>query len=358
MMLQDASCALLAPFSMRLIADPMTQDEWRREAARFDDVNMIQLWEYAEAKARTGRWTAERVVFEEDGAVVGMAQAVVRHLPVGRGGLVWVNRAPLHRAAGAPADALPRMLDAMRQHWVAGRKMYLRVAPTVTTGAGGFAPRGFRPTGMPGWAAGTVDLRPDEDALRAGLRQKWRNCLNKAERMGAEVREGSDGPLLESFLAAYAGTLAQADYRKSTTPELLAEMNRLLPPGERFHVLQAAVDGEPVAWVLVLRYGRRAEYIGAVTTSAGRRVNAGQLLLWRSLLAMKQAGATEFDVGGYDPDQRDDSGPGRFKHGLRPVPYRYADEIEAHAPGPAAFLIKRRIDRERRFTKSPERAPA
>ena len=346
---------------MQLHPETFSERDWHAIVDRFDDLGLIQHYAYAEAKARTSSWEVERVVFEEDGVVVGAAQAVVRRLPLAAGGLVWVNRAPLHRSPDTPPGALPRMLDAMRAHWVDDGRMYLRLAlplaldvdvedesaatPHVIRGATGG--RGFRPTAAKGWASGIVDLTPPTDELVMRLRQKWRNCLYKAQRLGTEVVEATEGPVFERFLEAYRETLANADYSKSTSPEMLAELQRMVPVERRLQVFEARTEEGPVAWVVVHRSGRRAEYVAAVTRSAGRAVNAGQLLLWTALCSLKSAGAETFDLGGYDPSDRDRSGPGRFKHGLNAVPYRLVGELEACRRTPVTAFIRRRIDAER-----------
>jgi hypothetical protein len=46
--------------------------------------------------------------------------------------------------------------------------------------------------GEPGWASAVIDLSPDLETLRAGLKGKWRGHLNKAERSDLEVRIGED----------------------------------------------------------------------------------------------------------------------------------------------------------------------
>ena len=78
----------------------------------------------------------------------------------------------------------------------------------------------------------------------------------------------------------------------------------------------------------------------------GRRLNAGQLLLWRAVCAMKEHGIRWFDVSGLDPDL---TPPGirTFKEGLSGVPYRLAPELEALGGGPLGRLVRWRVRRAR-----------
>ena len=71
-------------------------------------------------------------------------------------------------------------------------------------------------------------------------------------------------------------------------------------------------------------------------------VNAGQLLLWRAVAAMKEHGGRGFDLGGLDVDL---TPPGiyRFKDGLGGVPYRLAPELEALGGGLLGRLVRWRV---------------
>ena len=222
--------------------------------------------------------------------------------------------------------------------------MYLRIAPPVMGRELGA--EGFRPAGTPGWGSAVLGLEKPDDVLRAGLAQKWRNSLNQAERSAIEVETGTDDPLFARFLALHADFMDDKGFRSTVTADLLSALRHELPTGQGIPVLLATQDGETLGWVLLARHGGTAEYLAGGTTEAGRRLNAGQLLLWRAVLAMKEAGAERFDLGGMDPDL---TPPGiyRFKRGLGGTPYRLAPELEALGGGPLGRLVRWRIRRAR-----------
>ncbi|HIJ46360.1 MAG TPA: hypothetical protein HPP50_09475, partial [Rhodospirillaceae bacterium] len=66
----------------RLIIKDFGADEWSKVVAPFADLSLMQCWAYAEAKARTGPWRAERGVFYDGQCEVGAFQALVRSLPL------------------------------------------------------------------------------------------------------------------------------------------------------------------------------------------------------------------------------------------------------------------------------------
>jgi lipid II:glycine glycyltransferase (peptidoglycan interpeptide bridge formation enzyme) len=201
---------------------------------------------------------------------------------------------------------------------------------------------GLTATPTPGWASAELDLSPDVDALRRGLRSKWRNTLNKAEREGVEVRSGSDDATFATFTEAYGRFLTERDFDTTVTPQLLTTLQRLQPADQRLTAFIAERDGELLGAALISRNGGRAEYLSGFVEEAGRSAGAGQILLWRSVVAMKEAGMILFDLGGMDPDITP-RGIYDFKDGLGGKPYRLAAEREAGGEGLLGRLVRWRV---------------
>ena len=313
------------------------REEWDSLAAGFAGFSLMQCWAYGEAKARTGPWRVERGVFSEGGRTVGCFQALVRRLPAGLpGGLAWINRGPLWHGTGLA------MAAALRRHYTG---MYLRLAPPLAEGEGDLAAAGFEAAGTPGWASAVLDLTPPVEALRKGLRQKWRNALNKAERSAIDVESGSGDGLLAAFAEGHRRLTEERAFATSVTVDLVRVLQDLLPAERKLEVFVASAGDAPVASVLIARYGDTAEYLAGNMSDEGRRLNAGQLLLWRAVCAMKERGFGRFDLGGLDPDLTP-AGIRHFKEGLGGVPYRLAPEVEA-VGGVLGRLVRWRVRRAR-----------
>jgi hypothetical protein len=308
---------------------PVTDDAsaWDRRIARYADLSLPQTGGYGAARAEQGAWKLERGIVERDGREVAAAQVLLRAVPIVGGGLAWISRGPL----GASAE----VLAALRRHFVEERGLYLRVAPP--TSAAIVAP-GFRSAGATGWSSAVVDLTLEEAALRARLDQKWRNGLNKAERSGARVEPGT----LREFIAEYRGFLAGRGFATTVTPELLAALGRHMA----LTAFRATREGAPLGSALIVRYGATAEYLAGTLLDEGRAHNAGQLLLWHAMTAMKAAGASRFDVGGMDAALTP-KGIYDFKAGLGGTLYAHGAELEADNGGVRAALVRWRVRRAR-----------
>ncbi|CUW37962.1 conserved protein of unknown function [Magnetospirillum sp. XM-1] len=312
----------------------MDQPAWEAALGGFAGANLLQSWAYGAAKVDEGGWQVERLEYREAGLLVGMVQVMIRHLPLGLGGLAWINRGPLL----APGRDSAPAFAALRRHYGA-RGFYLRVAPAVADQA---PPPGFRPASRLGWASALLDLRPDEAVLRKGLSGKWRNTLNKAEREGPAVDDAEDD--LGDFLVGYGRFLAERRVPTTVTPALLAALNERSLEHLRPLAYVARVGDEVVGGVLMARYAKGAEYLAGYGTEAGRRLGAGQLLLWRALVDVKRRGAEFLDLGGLDPE-RTPAGIRDFKEGVCGIPYRLAEEVDCLGINPLARLVRYKVGR-------------
>jgi len=162
---------------IRMVTREFSQEEWNDIVSGFDDLSLMQTWEYAEAKASGAPWKIERAIFCEGGQVVGAVQAMVRYIPwLGRG-LVWISRGPLWRGKSeADISMLVTMLDELRQYWAVERGMYLRILPTVFQGevdSHRFIEHGYHPAkGSVVWASSIVDLSLPIEVLRSRFQQQ------------------------------------------------------------------------------------------------------------------------------------------------------------------------------------------
>lgn len=160
-----------------------------------------------------------------------------------------------------------------------------------------------------GYSSAWVDLTKSADDLRRALHGKWRNALRAAEQSGIDVEIRRDAGDLDWLLSHYEA------HRKSTRyagPS--AKFVRAIIDAEPlFLTLRASVRSRPAAGILLVRHGASATYYIGWSDSDGRRVNAHNLLLWRSILALKDDGALWLDMGGINAAA---PGVARFKMGV------------------------------------------
>jgi len=320
--------------------------DWDQMILGAEGQSLIQSWEYGAAKADTGPWRVERGEFVADGHIIAVCQILLRDLPLIGGGLAWVNRGPLVLPAQSQVKEVNAsvLIDALATNYCDQGAYYLRLAPPTV-----FAPASSKAkaTETLGWASATIDLSIDIETLRKNLNQKWRNCLNKAERLSLEVREGTDQETFAHFLKAHDGFLKAAGFDASLDSKLLACLQDHTPESRKMTALLAFDKGDMVGSVLIAKFGETCEYLAGNSTDHGRKNNVGQLLLWNAIVAMKDQGFKQFDVGGMD-EFLTPSGILRFKKGLGGVPYRLANELESINVSWRGKIVRSRVQRARK----------
>lgn len=321
------------------------QSEWNAIIASFEPINLMQDWAYGEAKAQTGGWRTERGLLSQNNHVVGAAQVLIKSIPVIGGGLAWLNRGPLHRKG----SNIRELLTALVTHYSLEKRLYLRIAPLIDAdefSTDSLSGTHLRITDSTGWASAVLDLSTDLENIRAGLRQNWRNALNKAERAGVTIDEGEDVAFLDGFLDEYRAFLDERKITTSVSADLLRALHHLRLPDGKLKCFRARSGNTQLGSVLVARTGCTTEYLAGTLLEAGRAYSVGQLLLWRAICDAKESGMRHFDLGGMDPELTP-KGVYDFKRGVGGEAFRLAPELEATPNGLSAGLVRWVVGRHR-----------
>jgi lipid II:glycine glycyltransferase (peptidoglycan interpeptide bridge formation enzyme) len=333
---------------VRIEVNDLGQEEWTGIIDRMEGLSLMQTWEFGEAKRKTGPWKVSRAVLKtDDNRVIGAAQAMIREIPFIRRGLVWMNRAPLFQDRDMIRNGLyEAMLKALRNYWVDDKHMYLRITPPLEASPDNYSllnDAGFRRTReADGAASDIVDLTLPVEDLRKRLQQKWRNCLNKAERMGTACEIGSSESLMDELLADYRSLLAEKGFCSSATPELITAIQDALPERRKMVVLAGRNNGERLGSILIAGYGDTCQYLVGASNANGHRFNVNHFLLWNAACEMKRRGYARFDMGGVHPD---DTPPGilHFKKGMNGTHYQLVCELEAGRNTLVNKIIRKKI---------------
>ncbi len=159
----------------------------------------------------------------------------------------------------------------------------------------------------------TIWLDLQQDNLRENLQGKWRNQLHKAERNNIVVKHAKSSEQQAWLLQQYA------TFRKSR--KMAAPSGRFMETTFKAFQLQkdampliAYQDNQAIAGILVLKHGQCATYHMGVTTNAGRKSYAHNILLWHAMQHLQQQDIHWLDMGGLDDKKM--AGISRFKRGV------------------------------------------
>ena len=301
---------------LRFVTD---KAEWDRLVALAPTPHLPQDFAYGAGKAATG-WPVTRVVFEASGRAI--AFATVLHLRrFGVTLLNRINRGPVFLIEPAD-DQVLAVYRAIRNRWGRIWNAPLSIAPALPTGEQSDAllrRAGYLLRHRQSWQSGRIDLTVGEDALWSRMASTFRNRTRNAEKAGAELRIAGDVATFEWMIARHIENMAEKGFDAASSM-LLRTLRETSP--DNVTVFQLMQAGEAVAGMSVVRFGNHAEYHIGWFGPEGRKLNAGNFLMWNVMRELKRRGVATFDVGGLKPGD----GYTRFKRTMKPDEYQLAGE--------------------------------
>jgi lipid II:glycine glycyltransferase (peptidoglycan interpeptide bridge formation enzyme) len=163
-----------------------------------------------------------------------------------------------------------------------------------------------------------LDLTRSEEDLLASMKSKTRYNIRLAGRKGIIIRQGT----AEDFptLAAMYQETAQRDGFTIRPVDYYLDAWKSFYDAGAAQPLIAEFEGEPVAAVILIRYGSRAIYMYGASTDRERQRMPNYLLQWEAIRWAKAEGCAIYDFWGA-PDEFVETDPlwgvWRFKDGFQ-----------------------------------------
>jgi len=303
-----------------------------------------QLWEWGEVRAMGG-WRPVRLAIgpAQDRPVAG-AQLLLRRMPVLGWHLAYVPRGPI----GDLDDPGVRnaLAAALRSLGTAERIATVRADPEarVETPYGRAlleAPWRGAPKVQPPTTR-VIDLTAGEEALKAALKRKHRQYVNKAERSGVTIERFDGGtpaevigPALADFNRIYRFTAERAGF-VARQPFYYERVWSIFAPTGRVRLSFALLDGVRVATVFHFTCGDRAVEAYGGMTDAGADARANYLLKWAAIGDFAREGFKVYDMWGLAT-----GGIRQFKEGFggEEIEYVGARDLSLRAPMDLALRL-------------------
>ena len=206
----------------------------------------------------------------------------------------------------------------LRSEYAIKRKMWLRIFPAATRGdypfSSALSAAGFTRVRAAATRTMLLDLTPPLAQLRKGLEQKWRNCLNNAEKNSLRIVEGIDSELFDRFQVPYEQMISRKGLDEPGDFQGFRAIQRLLPDQHKLRVFLCCAGDEVYAGAIASALGERGIYHFGATADNGMRTKASYLLQWRIVEWLKERGCTEYDLHGVN--RAKNPGVYNFKAGL------------------------------------------
>jgi lipid II:glycine glycyltransferase (peptidoglycan interpeptide bridge formation enzyme) len=304
-----------------------------------------QLWQWGELRETFG-WRPLRVAVGEDPAraPLAVAQVLLRQVP----GLGWrlgyVPRGPVgHLDEPAVREALFAALRSLaRTEGVATIKVDPEATAESPLGAALLAPPWRDAAKVQPPRTRLIDLAPSEDELRAAMKRKHRQYVNKAERAGIVIErlDGTAHPsgataALDDFYRIYVHTAERAGF-VARARHYYERVWSLFAPTGHARLAFASRDGDRLATLFHFTCGDRAAEAFGGMTDEGAETRANYLLKWASIIGFKEEGFAVYDLWGLAT-----GGIAQFKEGFggRQVDYVGARDLPLRRAEDAALRV-------------------
>lgn len=299
------------------------RETWNQALLAIPNAHVLQSYEWGEFKARYG-WHPTRLLFEDDGRPVAAASLLTRRLPWRTHCIAYVPKGPALDYADAALwdQVLAGVLHQARRQ----RAIFVKVDADVRVGdsvaLAALQRAGFIPSSEQIQFKNTmlIDLRQGDDDLLAAMKSKTRYNVRLAARRGVVVTPGTHASRDLSLLyRLYAETAARNEFIIRPY-EYYLDAWGLFVQRDLAQLLVARYQDEPVAAVLLFRFGRRAWYMYGASSNRHRRHMPTHLLQWEAMRWARDQGCDTYDLWGL-PDDLDEDGGGmwgvyRFKLGF------------------------------------------
>jgi lipid II:glycine glycyltransferase (peptidoglycan interpeptide bridge formation enzyme) len=294
-------------------ASPSEDTQWDPLVESCGGPHILQSRGWAAVKEQGG-WRARRFVLEENGEISGVAQALLRDLPLGQR-YAYAPRGPLLRDVARLPEAARAVAAALRDSGA----FLLLFDPEVPDGA---AANALERAGLVRASSRVqpartlvVDISREPDSLLGEMRRKTRQYIRKAERDGVATEEGDD---IAEF---YRIERVVAERNRFGLHErgYFEAIWRVFQPQGRAHLFFARLGEERIATLLVLRWADRAWEMFGGWTGEHPEARPFYLLKWRAMLRLRQLGVRSYDMWGLAETARSDdpmAGVENFKLGF------------------------------------------
>ena len=289
----------------------LSQTDWSTLAPMMCGYSYRQTWAFGTASATRVGATSEHIGIFSGKQCIGAADVRVRRIPFLGGGIAYISGGPLVPQGGweTVEKAIENSLKTLIEEYVNRRGMVLRIVPPIEWAAERWNVKPLfdrlsfiSPEISKRYRTILIDLTPSLDQLRKNLDQKWRNCLNRAEKNGLTVRAGNAVELLDRFCELHRELVDRKGFDMDLSVEFYRDVQSQMDASDKLHVKLVEVDDKPIAGHVGSVLGQTSVYLLGASNHGGNELKASYLLQWMTLVEARERGCKWYDLGGIDPE--------------------------------------------------------
>lgn len=290
--------------AVEVCVDSLSDQEWDRTFAAFDDLHYEQMAAYC--KVQWGGKRSSSLLLRRDGEVVAGARVVLLSIPSLGKGIAWVRFGPQWRRKNREVEPelLEAILLALREEYCARRGLLLAILPRPDPDYGKMVQDTLTELGFvdhkryDDWDHYLVNLTLGEKAQLANMSRHWRRSLRKTEDYNLDIRFVEDEEGFRTFETLHDSMVTRKNASRTGPIHLLYGM-RAAFPSDVLKLVLVSHQGKPVAGAVFAVLGDTAYYILGATSDDALPLSAGLAMQWWIVRWLSQhKGLRWYDIGG------------------------------------------------------------
>lgn len=298
--------------------DCVNESSWYEIISKFSDVNIYQTWAYG--TVRFGVNNISHMILKRDKQIVAAVQLRIVKLPPINAGIAYVRWGPLWRRHDLEytVEDFHQMIIALKREYVDRRSLLLRIIPNETEQCQDELRPILESAGFKWYQSDYrtlyLNLRNPLEVIRGNMSKNWRKHLNKAEKKGLMVIEGTNDSLFDSVYRLYGELLLRKRFEPSINIDEYRKLQEILPDYFKMHIIVCESEGRPIAGLVGSSIGDTGIELIAATGDAGLEFGGSYLLRWKMIEYLKSSGCHYYNLNGISPERN--PGGYQFKSGL------------------------------------------
>jgi lipid II:glycine glycyltransferase (peptidoglycan interpeptide bridge formation enzyme) len=306
------------------------QETWNTALGILDGGHLLQSWQWGELKSKYG-WMPARILWNDDSQAPIAAAQVLFRTTTGNLTIAYCPRGPILNWQDPVlcSQVLRDLADHASQHGA----IFIKMDPEIPIDndleiQDQDKENLLRESWLDlGWHESQeqiqfrntfiLNLEADEETLLANMKQKTRYNVRLSARKGVAIRRGGLEDL-NLLYQMYAETSIRDGFVIRDPAYYRDAWGSFIQDGLA-QPLIAEVEDEPVAAIILYRFGKTAYYLYGMSRALHRDKMPNHLLQWEAIRWAKEAGCLVYDFWGA-PDRIDPSDPMygvyRFKEGF------------------------------------------
>jgi lipid II:glycine glycyltransferase (peptidoglycan interpeptide bridge formation enzyme) len=318
---------------------------WDAFVTSHPEANFLQSFDFGEFHASRGKQIIRRA-FQKDGQIVAAYTGVIETAK--RGKYLAIAGGPI--LDWSDKSLVKAVFADIRQEGKQHDCVFVRIRPQLEKSEKAhkiFASQSAKPAPMylSVEHAGVLDLTKTEEEILAGMRQRLRRALRKAEKANITVEKSTDPAKIKEFYQIELETARRQKFIAFSEDFLQKQFSTFAKNSEATLYI-AKLDGEILAENFMIFYGNEASYHYGVSTELGTKLSGAPLLHMEAMRDARNKGIKRYNFWGI-VDEEDTRhrfyGVSVFKRGfgvqdlkylpahdivLKPIPYAFNWLIE------------------------------